>query len=71
MTSVAAEGPGPDYTPVSAMSLRDLRAEMLQRAAAEAGKARAARRRGNLRLARAHEEKAAELVKIAKSVNVS
>lgn len=71
MSHRVADTPSPDYTPVSAMSLRELRAEMLQRAAGEAAKARSARRRGNLRLARTHEERAAELVRIARSVNVS
>ena len=61
----------PDYTPASAMSLRDLRAEMLQRAAAAAAKARRARRRGQLREARMLEQRAEQLIEVARSVNVT
>lgn len=64
--------PVPDaYTPASAMSLRELRADLLQRAAAIAAKARKARRRGHLREARSLQHKAERLVQIARSVKIT
>ncbi|CAN5379776.1 hypothetical protein BH23ACT9_BH23ACT9_33780 [soil metagenome] len=60
-----------DYTPVSTLSLRELRSEMLQRAAATASRARACRARGDLATARVLEQKAAKMAAVARSVNVS
>lgn len=63
--------PTADYTPVSTLSLRELRAEMLQKAAATAARARACRARGEIHAAAALEARATKLSKIAKSVDVS
>ncbi len=60
-----------DYTPVSTMSLRDLRTEMLRRAAVMAARARTCRARGDLRSARAYEARAEKMARVARSVNVS
>jgi hypothetical protein len=56
---------------MSTRSLRDLRAQLLQDAAALAARARRHRARGDLRSARTYEERAARLVEIARSVDVS
>lgn len=65
-----AQGPQADYTPVSTLSLQELRVQLLQRAAATASRARTVRSRGDLRTAQALEVRAAKLKAIARSVNV-
>lgn len=60
-----------DYTPLSTLSLRDLRVELLQRAAATAARARTSRAKGDLRTARQLESRAKELIRVARSVDVT
>lgn len=60
-----------DYTPVSTLSLRELRAELLQQAARAAARARTCRAKGEVRAARVLQQRAAKLVETARSVNVS
>ncbi|MGI9018878.1 MAG: hypothetical protein ACR2HR_17540 [Euzebya sp.] len=60
-----------EYTPVSTLSLRELRVQLLQRAAATATRARQCRAKGELRAAAVLEARAAKLSEIAKSVNVT
>ncbi|WP_370326390.1 hypothetical protein [Euzebya sp.] len=67
----AAAGPAADYTPVSTQSLRELRVQLLQRAATTAARARSARSRGDIHQAQALEARAAKLYDVARSVNVS
>jgi hypothetical protein len=66
-----SDRPQPEYTPVSALSLRELRATMLQRAARTAVQARRCRARGDVVTAQALEEKASRLHEIARSVDVT
>ena len=60
-----------DYTPTSEMSLRDLRTQMVQRAVNIAAKGRSCRARGDVVRARDLELRAAELMRVARSVNVN
>lgn len=69
--TMTVQVPHADYTPVSTMSLRELRAQMLQRAAVMAARARACRARGDLRGAHLLELRAEQMARAARSVNVS
>jgi hypothetical protein len=60
----------PDPTPTGTLSLRDLRRQLLQRAATTAAKARACRLRGDLRTARLLEQQAQRMLDAARSVQV-
>lgn len=63
--------PSPDYTPVSTLSLRELRVDLLQQAASIAARARTCRARGDIRAAARLEARAAKLMAVARAVNVS
>lgn len=65
------QSPAADYTPISTLSLRELRVQLLQRAALTAAKARRCRARGDLRTAQALEARAKELHEVACAVDVS
>ena len=63
--------PATDYTPISTLSLRELRVQLLQRAAITAARARRHRMRGDLVTAQALEARARELREVACAVDVS
>jgi hypothetical protein len=62
--------PPDDYTPVSTLSLQELRTQMLQSAAIAAARARAHQARGDVRGAQALKARAQHLLQAARSVNV-
>lgn len=59
-----------DYTPASALSLQDLRRDLLQRAAAAAAQARTHRRSGRVHAAHTLSRRAEQLVRVARSIDV-
>jgi hypothetical protein len=63
--------PPADYTPHSTLSLRELRVQLLQRAAVTAARARRCRARGDLVTAQTLEVRAKELHDVACAVDVS
>ena len=63
--------PQADLTPASSRSLRELQADLLQRAAVTALRARSMRCRGELHGARRLEARAAELRRIAMTMDLS
>ncbi len=67
----SAVAPTVDYTPASTLSLRALRAEMVQRAVCIAARGRSCRAKGDLVRARDFEVRAAELMRVARSINVT
>lgn len=65
------QSPAADYTPMSTLSLRELRVQLLQRAALTAARARRCRARGDQHTAQALEARARELLEVARAVDVS